>query len=333
MDSQAVTAEAIYCKFKDTRGAGCGDFAYKDGLCYWHYNGEIKNDADLREKLEARAKTGAPMRYFKLRNASLQNLSLVNHGQRKGYDLSHADLYRADLRNAHLFMLDLSFSSLMKADLRGANLHATNFEHANLLGIRLDDAKLEGAEWGDIVRQERQADFEADPERRRQLYSEAEEIYRLLARAMRKQDLESEIGKFFYRSMVVRRKQMPQPSLARFFSAAVDISCGYGEKPVRLALFSLLLIVCFAFIFALLGLTHDGTSIQMSRDLGFFDNLSAFLSACYFSIVTFTTLGYGDIAPLGLARLFAVVEAFSGSFIMALYVVVFVRKMGVGRRD
>ncbi|PUZ92369.1 potassium transporter Kef, partial [Vibrio vulnificus] len=52
-----------------------------------------------------------------------------------------------------------------------------------------------------------------------------------------------------------------------------------------------------------------------------------FLNAVYFSVVTFTTLGYGDISPVGLARFIAALEAFLGSFTMALFVVVFVKKM------
>ena len=47
----------------------------------------------------------------------------------------------------------------------------------------------------------------------------------------------------------------------------------------------------------------------------------------YFSIVTISTVGYGDIAPVGISRLFAALEAFTGSFSMALFVVVFVKKM------
>ena len=34
------------------------------------------------------------------------------------------------------------------------------------------------------------------------------------------------------------------------------------------------------------------------------------ISSIYFSIVTFTTLGYGDIQPIGHYRIFAAIEAF-----------------------
>ncbi|MBU7025782.1 MAG: two pore domain potassium channel family protein [Theionarchaea archaeon] len=47
----------------------------------------------------------------------------------------------------------------------------------------------------------------------------------------------------------------------------------------------------------------------------------------YYSIVTFTTLGYGDIHPLGYSHIIASVEALTGAFFIALFVVVFARKM------
>ena len=52
-----------------------------------------------------------------------------------------------------------------------------------------------------------------------------------------------------------------------------------------------------------------------------------FLEALYFSVVTFTSLGYGDISPLGISRFFAASEALLGVFMISLFVVVFTRKM------
>ena len=45
-------------------------------------------------------------------------------------------------------------------------------------------------------------------------------------------------------------------------------------------------------------------------------------------MVTYTTLGYGDITPaLGVSRFLAAFEALIGGFTLALFVVVFVKKM------
>lgn len=315
------------CTFKSRSGKTCNEEAESNTLCFWHEDQQPKTQTNLKQLLEQRAKTNQPMAYFKLRNSDLSHVNLVNRGSKEGYHLSHADLYRCNLQHAHLFGLDLSFSSLMKADLSGANLHSAILEHTNLLGVKLDDAKLEGVQWGDMVRQEWQADHAEDEQQKRQLYSEAEEIYRAIGRVMRNQGMISELGWFFYREMVTRRKQLSKPSFARFISGFIDAYCGYGEKPLRLLLFSMGLIFSLTLLYANTGLLYNGEVQAFSSTANFADNLSVFFNALYFSVVTFTTLGYGDLSPVGYSRMIASLEAFAGSFTIALFVVTFVRRM------
>jgi hypothetical protein len=51
-----------------------------------------------------------------------------------------------------------------------------------------------------------------------------------------------------------------------------------------------------------------------------------FGEAFYFSGITFTTIGYGDIAPIGFARFLAVSEGAAGIFLISSFVVALVRK-------
>lgn len=315
------------CKFKSVTGKTCSDEAINDEFCYWHDDSLVKDDENLKQKLEQRAKTGESMRYFKLKQTDLSDIDLVNRGNRDGYDLTHSDLYRSNLSNAHFYGLNLSFCSLMKANLSGANLHSVNLEHTNLLGVKLDGAKLEGVQWGEMVRQEWQANHEPDLKKQKQLYSEAEEIYRSIAREMRNQGMTSEITWFTYREMVVRRKQHPKYSFPRFISRFVDLYCGYGEKPLRLLFVSAILTLSFAVLHGTAGIMQHGKLIQLTSQQSFAENFNVFVSSLYFSTVTFTTLGYGDISPFGISRFIAAVEAFAGSFTIALFVVVFVKRM------
>ena len=110
-------------------------------------------------------------------------------------------------------------------------------------------------------------------------------------------------------------------------SSFIDMLCGYGEKPENVIRFSLSLIICCAICYFLFGVSYDNTVLQLNFDNSFSQNLSALLNSIYFSVVTFTTLGYGDITPIGLSRLIAAIEAFCGSFSLALFVVVFVKRM------
>jgi hypothetical protein len=69
------------------------------------------------------------------------------------------------------------------------------------------------------------------------------------------------------------------------------------------------LILYFGKIFSLLGLKDANTS-EMSYQLS---------TGLYYSVVTWTTLGYGDVTPIsGLARFFAAAEAITGLLIVPL---------------
>lgn len=285
--------------------------------------------ADLRQRLEQRANSGEPMLGFQLKHCDLQGVDLVNHGSAQGHRLQQADLYRANLQGAHLFALDLRGSSLMKADLRQANLHCADLRDCNLLGAQLQGARLDNVRWDERLRQEREARalWRAQPEQAQQLLREAEETYRNLRLHLEKAGLFEQAGQFFYREMVMRRLQMPLGSWRRWLSWLVDLFCGYGEKPLKVVLFSLLLIAGFAVLFFLIGVQQGDLRVGLDLANGPLRNLHDLGSCLYYSVVTFTTLGYGDITPRGLARPLAAFEAFAGSFTMALFVVVFVKKM------
>ena len=70
---------------------------------FWK-NGEVdKNQTDIVSNLEHRAHSGIPMKEFSLRRTNLQGLNLVNKKGGDGYQLSHSDLYRANLKYGHFF--------------------------------------------------------------------------------------------------------------------------------------------------------------------------------------------------------------------------------------
>jgi hypothetical protein len=47
----------------------------------------------------------------------------------------------------------------------------------------------------------------------------------------------------------------------------------------------------------------------------------------YYSAITFFTIGYGDYFGGGIIKLLAVLEGFSGVFLMSYFTVAFVRKI------
>lgn len=290
-------------------------------------NGEQAKKIDNKDALEQRAKQGTPMHDFSLTYCDMSGINLVNRGSSQGYQMTKCDFYHSDMSHAHCFKINLSGSSLMKANFSHANLHCADLSNCNLLGTNFEGAKLENIYWGNKILQEQYAERSSTISDKNDFYEQAEEIYRHLRLVSEKQGLFETAGGFFQREMVMRRKQLPQFSFTRFISKLVDLFCGYGELPIRVVMFSWATIFSFSLIYFLTGVNYQQEMIAINFQSDLASNLENLVTCLYFSVITFTTLGYGDITPTGITRVFAALEALMGSFTLALFVVVFVKKM------
>jgi hypothetical protein len=98
---------------------------------------------------------------------------------------------------------------------------------------------------------------------------------------------------------------------------------GYGERPVRVLLASACIIIACAFF-------YSRQEVLIYRQG--LNGPSSFFQGLYFSTITFTTLGYGDLYPdpNGLCRVVAMIEAVAGGCLMALFVVCLAKRFSRG---
>jgi hypothetical protein len=134
-------------------------------------------------------------------------------------------------------------------------------------------------------------------------------------------------GHFFSKEMTMRRMMMSKWSGGRIFSKFVDLFCAYGESPPRVIGASIGLVLVCATFFFIVGVNGPDGPLGFDPNASLYLNSKSYLNCVYYSIVTFTTLGYGDITPRGFARPVAAIEAFMGAFMMALFIAVFGKKM------
>jgi hypothetical protein len=80
----------------------------------------------------------------------------------------------------------------------------------------------------------------------------------------------------------------------------------------------------FGSVYFVIDIARLGTTIS---SVGNPDHMSSFLQSFYHSAITFFTIGYGDVYPMGLSRVVSGLEGFMGVFMMSYFTVAFVRKV------
>ncbi len=257
----------------------------------------------------------ADLQYARFNSQNSKPASLVNTDLR-GAHLGYAEFRDAALTcakfgkpdepshmKAHLDKTDLRGTKLFLADFSGCFLYGTKLQGALIRGAYLiGKANIAEADWGNyIIGEEQERGF-----------GDAETQYRYLRKCYASEGMYDIAGKFYFREMEARRKSQSwrkQPHL-KLWSWAMRVLCGYGEKPAWVVAWAAVVVLGMA-----LGI-YSASALT-------------FPSSLYHSAVSFTALGYGfGVSTVdGWVKAVGAAESFIGVFMMALFLITFVRKM------
>ena len=242
----------------------------------------------------------------------------------RGADLSECVAERAgfgsaNLDGALLLAAQLPDATFAKASLRGADLRAAkatgarfceadltraNLARANLQGCDLESCVVDGTEFGD-------SDLRNTRLKGLQRYNKATWIQADIHQA-------DFCGAYLVRRHIMdanflhefRRRNKGTEILYRIWWLTSDC----GRSPIRWALWTFVIAVLFAGLYALVGVD--------------FGDHETFLSPLYFSIVTLTSLGYGDIVPTSMVgQVLVMIEVVSGYVALGGLLSIFAVKM------
>ncbi|MFB0519249.1 MAG: ion channel [Acidobacteriota bacterium] len=276
-------AEAIECKHPD-----CEKWALSLSDYCWEH---IEDKEGYREKIEE----------WVWEEKSMERFILI------GVDLSGAGLGRAKLSGAKL---------------EGANLSGAELGGAKLIDARVNWAKLTGVRG--LTRENFSKELTEEEKKNAGGYKES---YLTVKNYFIQNGLYDDASWAAFRERTLERIALAQEiweeglkglswswwksSFRWFGSKVISLLNGYGERPLRAVVSSGAIVVLFSIIHFL----FNWIQANPPEELHWWDYL-------YFSIVTFTTLGYGDIRPLAApgARMVASLEAFIGAFMIALFV-------------
>jgi len=291
-------------------------------------NPNYKPDENTRNEIETLHKEDISLSGVQLQFADMKNANLTNA------DLSNSDLTRADFSEASMYGVNLEGANLFKTNLEGTNLKAANMKNCNMLGADFSNTKLNNVGWDEDFKVINEMEAEdalssGDVDTAKEKYRESEDIYRALKISFKAQSLGEDTGKMFLREMIVKRKQLSLFSPLRLAHKFAHLAFGYGEKIGNIFYSILAILVTCTLLYGINGVDYQNRNLSFfAEDIQEYGYLRTFGNLFYFSVIVFTTVGFGDIAPLGLLnKTIVIIEGLTGGIIITIFIIAIYRQL------
>jgi len=306
----------------------------KDSRCYLSpilFKDKVKNFPGIRDKevedgIDLR---GAPLSGYDFRvpiqeedEGYTEEVAILSNIHFEGALLKNCSFQEGKIHDC--FFED---ADLIHTQFNGATLSSCNFQEADCTGINLHGAKLINCSFVDahikdiitastIVDQKTNFGEELKSEKEGSHHFASIE-YKQIKEMYKNSALHEISDHYHYKEMVAKRKITKRSNPMRWLNYIFgDLLTKYGTSFIRVFLASVVVVVFCAFLYTTFdSLLFHNTEVQEPN----------FLSSLYFSIVTFTTLGYGDYHAVGAMRFVAASEAFIGTALTALFTVIVAR--------
>ena len=243
-----------------------------------NFTGATLSDADLTgASLSGALLRGANLGQAVLGSANLSGANLhraylsgaaLDRANLRGGDLSRAMLIGANLKGANLSLADLSDADLSGANLDNADLSGANLNRTNLSRANLSNAQLTGVQW--------------QLRTMRGCYMGIRGLDSCFGNALFKR---AAADQDFIDTLEAHLKGTRRMALFRAWGL-ID----YGRSLLRVAAISFGLAAIYGVIYRI-----------FPQILDYKDSANTWFTPYYFSIVTYTTLGFGDVRPATLA--------------------------------
>ena len=254
----------------------------------------------------------------------------ISNSNMIGARFESCDFIGSDLSGAHLTKAVISGCSFSHSDLRHAYLAEAHLKDADFLGALLFGCILWNADLGG-AKNLKKSNFQ-DPDKPNQENAArllerdalvARESYRIVKHYLHESGLYEDASWAAYRELTMERKYFLKSKNPKFIpSLLMDGLSGYTEKPQRVIVSSLVIVLLFGLIYFLLNVPTRLNEIGRA----------SLWESIYFSFMTFTTVGYGDLTPRPVFwyQMLACAEAFSGPFMAGLYIFTLTRRYAAG---
>lgn len=308
----------------------------KDSRCYLSpvlFREKVKsfpgiNDEELEDGIDLR---GIKVSGFDFRvpiqedeGEFTENLAILSNIHFEGAILKHCTFKDGKIHDCFFEDADLTH-----AEFKNATLNNCNFQESDCTGMELNGAKLISCSFVDATIKDLSTTGAIVDQKTtfgKELKSEKEENhhfasieYKQIKEMYKNSSLHGEADHFHYKEMCSKRKIQKRTNPFRWLNFIFgDLLCKYGTSFIRVLIASALIMIVCAVLY-----TTNASLLFHNEPL----ETHSFWNSLYFSIVTFTTLGYGDYHAIDTMRFVAALESFIGAALMALFTVIVARNI------
>jgi uncharacterized protein YjbI with pentapeptide repeats len=308
--------------------------------------------ADLSQaKFEKAHGSNVNFKNANLFKANLEEVEITESDFREAnleeINASSANFYNANFEGANLYKAHLMFADLRRVNLRKTDLAGTFLDYAELYGCIFNESNLEFAYITEeniyeinekkfkkllFGKKKRNYVYSQDEEnefsRYKRIFEEkrrflvASDVYRNIKNTLHQNGAYDRESEYHYKEQraLTKHYRKTKRYWSWFKNFIFETLCGYGEKLFRVVLWTLIIILAFGIFYHISsGIMPNPTSTTRLYWTDYY----------YFSILTFTTVSFGDLLPnpaTGLMdipwfRITAMTEALFGTFLLALFLV------------
>lgn len=244
----------------------------------------------------------------------------------------NCNLEKSIFINTSLYKAKFILSNLKYSILKETNIKSMIISDCDMRNIKIIDSKMEDLLFEDEFLTKLDEESFIDEmviDKGNKDLEKVYKIYKDLSTKFEANRLPNKAGEYYYLYKMLENKNLK--GLDKIKSYIYWMLCGYGEKPTYALITSIEIVLIFTLLYMFTGLSI-GTEIidydiLILKELPSSGLLLDFLKSLYFSVVTFTTVGYGDITPIGYSVLLSGIEMFLGVTMVGIWTATLARKI------
>jgi len=262
-----------------------------------------------------------------------KNITYFYNSDFENCTFDKANLKRAVFQGNNIKGMHFVLSNLKKCIFDSDEIEAIYFSDCDLKSFAIINSAIKKLEFDDefLTKLNENTFFDKImmPNKSEKDYTNIYKIYKNIASQFESNRLLSISGEYHYLYKCSENKVLG--GFSKLKSKIFWMICGYGERPTYALITSFEIVLVFAIIYLFTGISVGGRFINYNLPLFFILEkkvvLVDFLEALYFSLVTFTTVGYGDIIPIGTSIILSSVEMILGVTMVGIWTATLARKI------